>query len=306
MGKQIMTVKGYINSQDLGLTLPHEHIMVDFIGADKISPDRYNRQEVAGVMLPFLEEARSHGVASFVECTPMYLARDPEVLLQLSQETGINILTNTGQYKEPFLPRDTFNIEPEELAEQWIKEARIGIDGAGIRPGFIKTAVGGSPLEPVQRKIIRAAAICCRETGLTIATHTGIASAASEVIDIIESEGVNPAKWIFVHAQNEDDMKSLIDIAARGSWISLDGLCEASADRHLNSLLCLLERNYQNQILLSHDAGWYHVGEDMGGTVVPFTFLFTDFIGLAMDSGIRLETIDQITSENPGHAYGMY
>src|SRR5690606_59891 len=42
-GLEIETVKGRIRADELGLTLPHEHVLVDFIGADRVSPDRYAR-----------------------------------------------------------------------------------------------------------------------------------------------------------------------------------------------------------------------------------------------------------------------
>ncbi len=67
----IQTVQGRIKPDQLGITLPHEHIMVDFIGADKVSRDRYNADEVFEVMLPYLKEIRALGVTGFVECTPM-------------------------------------------------------------------------------------------------------------------------------------------------------------------------------------------------------------------------------------------
>ena len=43
---KILTVRGPINPDELGATLPHEHVMVDFIGADKTGPQRYDPDEV--------------------------------------------------------------------------------------------------------------------------------------------------------------------------------------------------------------------------------------------------------------------
>jgi phosphotriesterase-related protein len=104
-------VLGAIEPQEMGLTLPHEHILVDFVGAEKSGPHRYVREDVVATMLPFMKEIRAKGVRTFVDCTPMYLARDVEVLRELSLRTNMHILTNTGQYKEPYLPKATFELD---------------------------------------------------------------------------------------------------------------------------------------------------------------------------------------------------
>ena len=305
MVKNVMTVSGPIPAEKMGLTLPHEHIMVDFIGADRTGPERYDPEEVKTIMLPYLREISELGVTSFVECTPMYLARDPRVLRDLAVASGLNILTNTGQYKEPFLPASTFESSPDQLADSWLDEVENGIDGTGVKPGFIKTAVEPGPLAPTQQKVIRAAAIVSKKTGLTIATHTGVAQSALEIVSILESVGVNPAKWIFVHAQNEANMDDLLKVAGTGAWISLDGLSRESAERHIGSLRVLLDSGFQDTILLSHDAGWYHVGEERGGVVRPFTYLFKEFMSLAQERGIDQSVMHTITAVNPGQAYAV-
>jgi predicted metal-dependent phosphotriesterase family hydrolase len=305
MGRNVITVRGPIPAEEMGLTLPHEHIMVDFVGADKTGPDRYDPEEVKHIMLPYLREIREFGVKSFVECTPMYLARDPNVLRDLALASGLNILTNTGQYKEPFLPATTFDVSADQLADSWLNEVENGIDDTGVKPGFIKTAVEPTPLAPTQQKVIRAAAIVSRKTGLTIATHTGIAQSALEIISILESAGVDPAKWIFVHAQNEANMEDLVKVAHTGAWISLDGLGPDSAERHIRSLKVLLDSGFQDKILLSHDAGWYHVGEERGGIVRPFTYLFKEFLQAAEEQGIDKDTLHTLTAVNPGQAYAV-
>mgnify|MGYP002824946269 CR=1 FL=1 len=101
MANNVMTVTGPISPGDMGLTLPHEHVMVDFIGADKVGKHRYRPDDVVSTMLPYVKEAQEQGVRTFVDCTPMYLGRDVEVLRTISELTGLQILTNTGQYKEP-------------------------------------------------------------------------------------------------------------------------------------------------------------------------------------------------------------
>ncbi len=119
---KVMTVKGAVDPAGLGITLPHEHVMVDFIGAEKTGRHRYDPTDVVETMLPYLSQLPGLGIRGFVDCTPAYLARDVDVLLQLSEQTGLHIVTNTGQYKEPFLPKKTIETTSSELAALEILE----------------------------------------------------------------------------------------------------------------------------------------------------------------------------------------
>src|SRR5690349_7635943 len=73
----IQTVTGPLDPAQLGVTLMHEHVLVDFIGAAAVSPARYDADAVFARALPFLREAKANGCATLVECTPAYLGRDP-------------------------------------------------------------------------------------------------------------------------------------------------------------------------------------------------------------------------------------
>ena len=152
---KIQTVLGTISAERLGKTLPHEHVMVDFIGADQVSPDRYNAEEVFTTMLPLLKAAKAEGIESFVECTPNFLGRDVRLLEGLAKASGLHILTNTGLYQGKFLPEFAHKEDADALAERWVKEAKEGIDGTKIRPGFIKIAVNPGHLLPIDRKSTR-------------------------------------------------------------------------------------------------------------------------------------------------------
>ena len=303
MTGDVITVSGPISLEDMGITLPHEHLMVDFIGADKVGKHRYRPDDVVSTMLPYIRDAQKQGVQTFVDCTPMYLGRDVEVLRTISELTGLRIITNTGQYKEPHLPAETFEVEAEALADGWIREFEEGIDGTSIKPGFIKTAVERESLAPTQQKIAKAAALTSKATGLTIATHTGAAVAAMEVLDIVEAVGVSPDRWIFVHAQNEHDADLLVQVARRGGWLSLDGIGPGADNEHLVPLLRLLDAGFERQVLLSHDAGWYRVGEEPGGAKKPFTHLLGEFTPLMKRSGVSDETVHTITVTNPSVAF---
>ncbi len=277
----------------------HEHILVDFIGADRIAPGRYDPDEVFRVALPKLEEVRGLGCVRLLECTPQFLGRDPRLCLRLAEAAGIDIWTNTGLYgaaNHKFLPAFARQETAEQLARRWIAEFEQGVDG--VRPRFIKTGVNKGPLNELDRKLVRAAALTSRATGLTIASHTGDGAAALEQLEILADEGVAPAKFVWVHAQNEKD-HSIHEKAARaGAWVEFDGIGPKSLEWHLECVRFMAGAGLLGRTLISQDAGWYHVGEPGGGHYRGYAFLYTDFLP-------RLEHawIARLTWDNPAAAF---
>ena len=266
---KVETVLGPVAASDLGLTLVHEHVLVDFIGADRVRPDRYSADDVFRTALPFLNAAKERGLRTLVECTPAYLGRDPVLLRRLSEAAGLHILTNTGYYgaaRDRYVPAHAWREGADELAARWIKEARDGIDGTGIRPGFLKIGVDSGPLSDIDRKLVVAAARCHLATGLTIAVHTGDGAAARDIVAALGGEGVAPSAYVWVHAQNEQARSVQVEVAAAGAWVELDGVGPTSASAHADAVADLARRGHLGRLLVSQDAGWYHVGEPGGGS----------------------------------------
>lgn len=305
---KIMTVKGEILAKQMGKTLPHEHVLVDFIGADSVSRDRYNPEEVFKVALPYLKEVKELGCQTFIECTPAYLGRDPELLVRLSEATGLNIITNTGYYgarENQHLPHYAFKETADQLANRWINEWLNGIDETEIRPGFIKIAVDQGELTDIHKKLVRAAARTHLKTGLTIASHTGTAIGAFEEIEILKEEGVDPSAFIWVHAQVEENLEYHVEAAQMGAWISFDGLGWGKPETYVHLLANMKSQDLLHRVLISHDAGWYHVGEPNGGNFVGFTTLFDKLLPALRDSGFTDDEINLLLVINPAEAYSV-
>jgi phosphotriesterase-related protein len=283
-----------------GSVLVHEHIMVDFIGADQIEPGRYDPEEVIAAAKPKLEEVKALGCRRLLECTPNFLGRDAALMQRLAAETGIEIWTNTGLYaaaNHKYLPAFAKEEPPHLLADRWIREAREGVDG--VLPRFVKIGVNKAPLHPWDRKIVTAAALTSRETGLTVASHTGDGRAALEQIDIFESLRVSPAKFVWVHAQNEKDHDFHEQAAREGAWVEFDGVRRQSADWHLECVRFLAGKGLLGQVLISQDSGWYRVGEEGGGRYDGYTYIYTDFLPRLEEAWVR-----RLMVENPVEAFG--
>lgn len=302
----IMTVQGPIQAEAMGLTLIHEHILVDFTGAAGYGPNRWNDDAVVEKVLPYLTAVKTAGCQTFIDCTPAYLGRDITLLQTLSMRSGLHIITNTGYYggsDNKYLPQHAFTETEDMLAARWIKEYTHGIDGTAAKPGFIKTSVNNSSLSAISQKLIRAAARCHRATGLTIASHTGPAVPAFEAMDILREEGVANQAFIWVHAQDEKDWSRYVTAARAGAWVSLDGVSDDNISEYTERLSLLKKEHCLKNVLLSHDAGWYEPAKAGGGTIRPYTTLFLKLIPNLRNNGFTEQDIIQLLRRNPADAF---
>ncbi|RIJ46623.1 phosphotriesterase [Maribellus luteus] len=305
----IMTVKGTESIKKMGKTLPHEHILVDFIGADSTGYHRWNRAEVVKKVLPYLIEIRDMGFHTFMECTPAYLGRDPELLKILSDSTGINFVTNTGLYSAydgKFIPKELKQKTAKELADIWIDEAQNGIEGTGIYPGFIKISVEGSSLNALNRKVVEAACITHRETGLPIMSHTGPAEPAFEQLEILKEYGISPKAFIWTHANGEKDWNKLLLAARQGAFIAFDQYTSNETQKFVDFIFFMKKHGQLPQVLVSHDAGWYSPGEPDGGKFISYTGIQDYLIPALEAEGFAQFDVHQLLIRNPGRAFAIY
>jgi len=303
---KVQTVRGPIAPAKLGTTLVHEHVLVDFGGV--AIQARYDPEEVFRVAKPRLDELRQRGCRTLVECTPAYLGRDPVLLRRLSEATGLHILTNTGYYgaaNDIAIPKHAYTETAAEIAARWTAEARDGIAGTGIRPGFVKIGVDAGPLSGIDRKLVEAGALCHLDTGLTLAIHTGSGAAALEILSILKTRGVSPDAYVWVHSQNERDRATRSWAAQQGAWVELDGVSPQSLDAHVEAVVDLLRRDQLDRVLVSQDSGWYRVGEPGGGAYRPHTFLFDAFLPALRAHGLGEADIRTLLVENPARAFAI-
>ena len=307
--RPVVTVRGPVDPAALGVTLVHEHVLVDFVGADKVDRRRYDAEEVVRTALPHLVALKERGARTLVECTPAWLGRDPALLRQLSEASGLHIVTNTGYYgaaQHKYLPAHAYEESAERLADRWTAEWHDGIEGTGIRPGFIKTGVDAGALSPVDRKLVTAAALCHRRTGLRIHCHTGDGRAAMDILSVLAQQRVSPNAFVWVHAQNEKDGALHRRAARAGAWIELDGIAEESRDAHVSAVSALVRAGQLRRTLISQDSGWYHVGEPGGGRFRPYTYLFDGFLPALRGAGLTERDVRTLLVENPARLFRGY
>ncbi len=287
--------------------LSHEHILVDFIGADSIQPASWDHDTIIKETVPYLLALAAFNVAYFVDATPNYLGRDVLLLEKLFQKTGIKILTNTGLYgarDNKFIPKYAWESTAESLAAEWIREFEEGIDGTHIKPGFIKIGIDANDtLSVMHRKLIKSAALTHLQTGLTIASHTGEAAGLWPQLVILKEMGVSPQAFIWVHAQNENNSENYLKASKMGCWISLDGL-GWELDNHIEKIMYAKANGFLDRVLISHDAGWYDPQKE-AQSIKPYTPIFNKLYPELKARGLTDEEFHLLISINPAKAYSL-
>lgn len=160
-------------------------------------------------------------------------------------------------------------------------------------------------------KIITAAALTNVQTGLVIASHTGPDGPAFEQISVLQSHGIEPSNFIWVHAQG-GSLEGNLKAAKLGTWISLDNVnlnqklgAKYDVAWYANRISEIKDAGYLNRVLISHDAGWYRPGEENGGSFRGFTGIFTALIPTLLEVGFTIEDINQILEINPRNAFSI-
>lgn len=299
---RIMTVKGPIPSGNLGLTLPHEHVFSIF-GKPAVRYPYYNQEKLMDSVVPYLNKLKSLGVKSIVDATAAYFGRHPELLKSISEKTGINIITNTGYYAasgDQYVPKHAYTEDAARISERWSFEHQNSIDGTEIYPGFIKTAIDNGPVSDIDKKLIQAAALAHKDSGLVIQTHTGKnIPGAFEVLDVLAGNGVKAEAWIWIHAHHVTQPEDLLRAAKKGAWISFDGINEEQTPHILKMTKHFQDKGLLNKVLYSHDGNSFRRDE----TRKDYHYLLTGFKEQFMKFGFNEDDFAQITEKNPAGAF---
>jgi phosphotriesterase-related protein len=306
------TVNGPVDTDDLGLTLIHEHFRATDEGVRAQFPHLYDEEAEWEAALADAKAVKSHGVRTVVEPSALFLHRDAAFSKRVADAAGLNVILATGVYTYDHLPQPLLNRDEDGLAAIFLHEVEHGIQGTGIKPALIKCAADEAGLTPNVEKVHRAAARASKESGLPIMAHSRPASGTGlEQMRIFADEGVDPAKVQVAHTGDTDDLEYIEKLLDTGCWIGMDryGLdVFLPTDRRNATVLALLERGYAERMFLSQDycstLDWFpaEVADYLRANEVPdwsMTFLFEKVIPQLKDGGMTDEQLDQMMVENP-------
>jgi phosphotriesterase-related protein len=260
-GRSVTTVLGEIPAASLGVTLAHEHCLVDlsawFTAPTEGDPDR-------PIELPLLAELRRRplattrrnvvlddeelaarelgrfaaaGGASVIDVTIDGIGRDPVALQRLSRATGLNIVMGTGFYVENAHPRRVAKMDADAIAAELVVDLREGVGATGVRAGVIgEIGLTGIPrgggrhkigaMTGEEEKVLRGAARASLATGAVVTVHCDPIGPLAGVpaVDVLEQEGVEPGRIVIDHVDQVQDLDYHRALAARGVFVEYDSL----------------------------------------------------------------------------------
>jgi phosphotriesterase-related protein len=306
----LQTFDGPIPVDELGLILPHEHLFTDLRGPSVSDYAVADATDVVRALRAPLNAAYSSGVTAIVECSTVGVGRNISILKALNEITPIHIVVPTGVYREGYIPAEMISMPIDELANLWIRELFEGIEETEIRAGFIKISVSDHGPTSLEERSLIAASVASQQTGAVVACHTANGSVFEREWNTLEKSGLDPSRFIWVHANLEPDSKKHIDAAKVGVFVEFDaiGATWQSQDAMIQAVIALLDAGYIEKILLSHDAGWYEPGSPKGEPedgIRGYTALIEDFNPALSSRGVSKEEIIQITQDNPAQAFSL-
>jgi len=306
----LQTVNGAIPAEQVGLTLPHEHLFTDLRGPSAPGYAQADPEGVARVLAPFLAAAHAAGVRALVECSTVGVGRNLGVLRHLAATTPIHLVAPAGLYRDALIAPAWRDQGAEQLAEAWVCDLSEGIEGTGVRAGFLKLAVSDDGLTSLEVRNLRAAAQASRQTGAAVAVHTVGGALARRVMETLESAGLDLHRFIWVHANLEPNRALHLEAARRGAYVEFDGVGAAWQIQSalVDDAVALIEAGYAGHLLLSHDAGWYDPSQPGGrpeGGFRGFTALAEEFVPALRARGVTADLIRQLTVDNPVGAFAL-
>jgi phosphotriesterase-related protein len=248
---KVHSVNGDVAASDLGVVLPHEHVLVD-LGkffdepTDPIEKDyanaevtlenlgwvRFNHRRsrdnlVLSDVQSQTEELRRFkqaGGGTVVELTPACAGQDVAGLVALSEATGLHVIASTGVYLDEFQSEQTRAMSPEQLGARMVRDITKGINGGEVRAGIIGEMGCSWPLTANEEKGLRGAVFAQLETGASISIHPGRhPDAPGLLLDLLTSFGARLDRVVIGHLDRTiPEHDELVAVGRSGCFLEFD------------------------------------------------------------------------------------
>jgi phosphotriesterase-related protein len=313
MQKTVNTVRGPISTENLGMTLMHEHLFTPYPELREQYP--WDEDAVVAGTVAKMKAIRERGIKTLVDMTVYGLGRNVSRVLRVAEESDLHIIVATGIYTFFELP-EFFKLgqildSPTFIADFLTKEVEEGIGNTGIKPAILKCATDRHGVTKDVDTTLRAIAQVHRNTGLIIATHTHAKSKQGLAQQKIFREvGVDLTRVIIGHVGDSNDLDYMEELLSNGSIIGMDrfGMNNFnSLENRLASVVEMCKRGYARQMVISLDLDSYSdaVNEERLKKIPGFeesrryTYLSDIVIPALLEEGVSQVDIDTMLIENP-------
>lgn len=291
-----------MNFDPTGYTWVHEHLHIDLSGF-KNNPDC--RLDQYDLICQEMKDLRALGVSNIIEMTNRYMGRNPQFMLDLMRETGINVVACTGYYQDAFFPEHVAARSVEQLAQEMVDEIVIGIDGTELKAGII-AEIGSSEgvITPLEEKVFIAAARAHIETGRPISTHTSFSTMGVEQLVLLQAHGVDLSRVTVGHCDLKDNLDNILRMIDLGAYVQFDTIGKNNYypdEKRIGMLHELRNRGLLNRVMLSMDITRRSHLKANGGN--GYDYLLTTFIPQLRQSGFSQADVDTMLRDNPSQFF---
>ncbi len=340
---KLNSVCGELSREQLGTVTTHEHVMLDLTAFYQelpvpgiedpatqkvemwnlgiLSRDCYAlkdnlRLDDEEVQAEELARFREAGGDTVVDASLPGIGRDPEALRRISEQTGLNIIMGTGFYVGETHPKALDSMTDRQIADLMVRELTEGVDGTDIKAGYIGEIGISEIFDDKERRVLRAAAIAQKDTGVAINVHINPWTINGlEAADILLKAGTPADRICISHIDVEDREDYVLALLEKGVYVEFDNFgkeyyirrevrnsgygCFVHDTERVTFLKKLIDKGYLSQILLSCDLCLKNLMHKYGGW--GYDHVLTNIVPMMEDEGITHEQIHTLLVENPAN-----
>lgn len=246
----VQTVLGSIRREELGITTPHEHILIDLSAffVEKPQPDCSNPRtdavtmERLGVLnydpyalldnlilnneptqIREIKRFAAAGGRTVVDMTTTGIMRDPAALRRAARETGLNIVAGAGFYVGSTHSQALRAMTPQEIGAHIVREITEGMDGTDVKAGVIGEIGISELFEESERRVLEGAGLAQQSTGYPVSVHINPwTTYGLEAADMLLDRGVPARKICICHVDVEGREEYIRQLLDKGVFIEFD------------------------------------------------------------------------------------
>jgi phosphotriesterase-related protein len=297
----VRTVLGDIPSDQLGVTYMHEHLIIDSPIVAKDFPHIHLPSESEAIEEVGL--CRAAGVQTMVDCMPTGSGRSAVKLAAISKATGMNIIATAGLHTDRYyLPTDELEtMDAEDLAQVFIKDIQVGMEGTEFKAGQLKVVTSGSVIKDREKRLFEAVAIAHQVTGAPIISHCEHGTGALEQINLFNKLNIPLHKVTLSHTDKENDVGYHKEILSSGINVEYDqSLRQSDLDVPPSASLmkAMNEEGFIAQIMLGTDGARRSLWSSLGGSP-GLAWLYSGWSKKLMEFGLNQAQLDTVFIHNP-------
>ncbi len=248
---KVQTVLGTVDAGELGVTLAHDHVLIDgsfmYVEPDDADGKDLARQKITlqnrgwvgyhwtssldnvdlrdeALAVSELQRFVAAGGRTIVDPTNVGLGREPEPLVRIAEATGTHILMGSGYYIGSTHPEDMGDRSEDAITREIVRDIDEGVGDTNIRAGLIGEIGCTYPWWEHEKKSLRAAIEAQKETGAALMVHPGRdPKSPEEIVQEVDRCGGDLSRTIVCHIDRTCIERGwLRDMAESGCYLEYD------------------------------------------------------------------------------------